>query len=703
MSIDSNLVEWIVGGFFVSVYAYGRYNTPPENRSTTTYALYSVVFILYVLTLWIIYWLFGIVIESSPKSVAAIMTFLGATGFLFPAELKSLTGPIVAALVLSAFLPSFPWIKNFDQALLQRFWDLGQIPGNSISLANKMRRAPYVVPQHVKQDVEAKCRSLNIAESFLMFEVKTTPEFEWTRVTSLIVQLETWRESPSNSIRRYVEENASELRDIHTLYNDLVQRATSCLNTREQIDLIRNRGELVDEQLDVLVNENDRIFFDESAKIYKIICRFIARATLATGIWSKKRSQFLVNMGFNQDAVRPRGITLNQLISVMLLVTGCFFAISVFEAFYKSYLGYAVLGFKGIAFQTVLMSASFGGAVVSSLYPKARWDFANREAVGTRPVIGYLLSGLLAIILGYLTMVAVRYSYNLFNGLQMGDNWIKVHNDLSWSYPYLFQSFTIGVVTAFLADNYSLIEGTKPRWLRWADGGVLLLAAAAASVVTYYWMESSFLFEGTKLKQYRGQISLPFFILKGAAVGFIIGVLVPHWYRLNKQIPPSQHLNLLMLDKREEIREEWRHIDCPGEVLNGLLFASAHVASSDGHVDDIERQQLQGFLEQLANIHEQPFDLDKAISTFNGYANLIIDARRKGLRPEEELKKEFENLEIFRGRPTLSKMLVYLCLLVGRSDSMFEVEELATVTAIIKALKLDLTEYNLQFGHWRVV
>jgi hypothetical protein len=293
MSIDSNLVEWIVGGFFVSVYAYGRYNTPPENRSTTTYALYSVVFILYVLTLWIIYWLFGIVIESSPKSVAAIMTFLGATGFLFPAELKSLTGPIVAALVLSAFLPSFPWIKNFDQALLQRFWDLGQIPGNSISLANKMRRAPYVVPQHVKQDVEAKCRSLNIAESFLMFEVKTTPEFEWTRVTSLIVQLETWRESPSNSIRRYVKENASELRDIHTLYNDLVQRATSCLNTREQIDLIRNRGELVDEQLDVLVNENDRIFFDESAKIYKIICRFIARATLAKGIWSKKRSQFL--------------------------------------------------------------------------------------------------------------------------------------------------------------------------------------------------------------------------------------------------------------------------------------------------------------------------------------------------------------------------------------------------------------------------
>ncbi len=55
MSVETNSVEWIVGGLFIAVYAYGRYNTPPENRSTTTYALFSVVFILYVLTLWAIY------------------------------------------------------------------------------------------------------------------------------------------------------------------------------------------------------------------------------------------------------------------------------------------------------------------------------------------------------------------------------------------------------------------------------------------------------------------------------------------------------------------------------------------------------------------------------------------------------------------------------------------------------------------------
>ena len=37
MLVETNSVEWIVGGLFIAVYAYGRYNTPPENRSTTTY------------------------------------------------------------------------------------------------------------------------------------------------------------------------------------------------------------------------------------------------------------------------------------------------------------------------------------------------------------------------------------------------------------------------------------------------------------------------------------------------------------------------------------------------------------------------------------------------------------------------------------------------------------------------------------------
>ena len=630
------------------------------------------------------------------------MKLLGTTGFTFPPELKNLTGPIVAALVLSAFLPSFPWIKKFDSALLQRFWDLGQIPGNSISLANKMRRAPYVIPQHIKKEVEAKCRSLNIAESFLTFEEKNTPEFEWTRNTALVVQLERWHDSANNAMRRYCRENATELRDIHSRYSNLVQRAASCLHTREQIELIRERGERVDEQLDVLGKENDRIFFDESSKLYKNICRVIARATLATGIWSTKRGEFLVNMGFNQDAVRPRGITLNQLAIVVLAVTGCFFAVSVLEAFYKDYRGANVPGFKGTAFQTVLMSASFGAAVVSSLFPKMRWSFANREALGARPVIGYLFSGLFAILLGFVTMIAVRYSFNLLNGQAADANWNKVVTDLSWSYPYLLLSFTIGIVTAFLADNYSLMEGTKPQWLRWADGGALLVAVSAASVVTFYWMEGSFLFEGTKLSQFRGKVSLPFFILKGLAVGFIIGVLVPHWYRLNKQIPPVQYLKLLMQDKRREIQDEWQQAGRHDDILDGFLFASAHVASSDGHVDNIERQQLQDFLEQLATVHEHTFDIDDAVATFNRFAGLIIDARRQGTKLEKELNQEFDGLEIFKGRPTLSKMLVYLCLSVGRSYSMFDVEEQNAVTAIINTLNLDLDRYDLRIGHWRM-
>lgn len=700
---SGNAIEWIVGALFVAIYAYGRYNTPPQNRSTTTCGLFILVFVLYVHTLWAVYWIFGILIESSPESLTTLMAMLGTTGFQFPDQLKNLTGPVVAALILSAFLPSFPWIKRVDEAILRAFWDLGKIPGNSIILANKMRRAPYVVPQRVKQDVEAKCRSLNISESFISFEGRNTPEFEWSRITALVVQLETWHNFPTNAVRRFVQENSDELRDIHTKYNNLAQRAVSCLNTRKQIEEIRENGGQVDAQLDFLMQENDRIFFDESARLYKFICRYIARAALATRVWSAQRSEFLVQMGFNQDAVRPNGITLNQLIVVVLAITGCFFAVSVLEAFYKHEDGMTGRGnFKAIVFQTFLMSFTFGVAVVSSLFPKNRWSFASRDITRTRPVVGYLFSGCLAVLLGYMTMIAVRYSFTVFNRLSVEQNWDNVVGSLSWSYPYLLLSFTIGAATAYLADNYALSEGTKPKWLRWADGAALLAVVAAASVVTYYWMEGSFLFgEGTKDPKYKGRVSLPFFVLKGMAVGFVIGVLVPHWYRLNKQIPPGQYLKLLMQDKRQAIQDEWRQVGRNEEVLDGLLFACAYVAASDGHVDDVERQQLQDFLEDLTAVGNDPFDLDEAILTFNNFADQIVDAHRRGDDLNAELKAEFEGLEVFRGRSVLSDMLVYLCLSVGRSDSTFEVEELATIEKLLETLKLDRGRYNLQTGHWQ--
>ena len=40
-----SLIEWSVGGVFVAVNAYRRYNTPSSNRASTTFQNFSLYFI----------------------------------------------------------------------------------------------------------------------------------------------------------------------------------------------------------------------------------------------------------------------------------------------------------------------------------------------------------------------------------------------------------------------------------------------------------------------------------------------------------------------------------------------------------------------------------------------------------------------------------------------------------------------------------
>ena len=75
-----NVPELLIGCLFITFYAYGRYNTPPSNRSSTTFGRFTICWMLYTLVLLVIYWLFTVFAQVSPEIVSRLLSHAGMGG-----------------------------------------------------------------------------------------------------------------------------------------------------------------------------------------------------------------------------------------------------------------------------------------------------------------------------------------------------------------------------------------------------------------------------------------------------------------------------------------------------------------------------------------------------------------------------------------------------------------------------------------------
>jgi hypothetical protein len=68
--ISSKAFEFAIGAIFVAFHAYGRFNTPNSNRSSTTRLRFVACFGLYAATLLAIYWMVTVVAWVPPEVLA---------------------------------------------------------------------------------------------------------------------------------------------------------------------------------------------------------------------------------------------------------------------------------------------------------------------------------------------------------------------------------------------------------------------------------------------------------------------------------------------------------------------------------------------------------------------------------------------------------------------------------------------------------
>ena len=115
------LIPYSACALLIVIYAWGRFNTPPSNRSSTRQALY---------------WWSGLGYVLSALMLFAGLCFLLQVGewrnLLFgKADNPALSASLMATLAMTTLLPSIPVLKRVDEWLLSVFLDWLKFPPRS--------------------------------------------------------------------------------------------------------------------------------------------------------------------------------------------------------------------------------------------------------------------------------------------------------------------------------------------------------------------------------------------------------------------------------------------------------------------------------------------------------------------------------------------------------------------------------------------
>src|SRR4029450_10611079 len=147
-----------------------------------------------------------------------------------PQDIPKASGPLLAALILTVLLPNFPVICRIDQGLLKFFQDMGNIPLEVRLLSAQLRKADIEIPAAVQKDAQSyvknKLESAGLKAEYLCFTKCDTPQYDWTRIVSMMTVLRSWEGG-----RRYaamLSEFAEDYKQVNDKFERLNVSAARC-------------------------------------------------------------------------------------------------------------------------------------------------------------------------------------------------------------------------------------------------------------------------------------------------------------------------------------------------------------------------------------------------------------------------------------------------------------------------------------------
>ena len=170
--------SYLVACLLVGFYAWSRFNTPSSIRSQTSQFQYFTSCATYVMSSMGLLILLAWVLGRNPDVLGLLHT--GSSESL-SGDLKSLVAALVAALMLTTLLPSFPVLRDFDAKLLKFFHKMGAIPFGAVRWAQRLDAAAFTISERPLADARNYIANSKLLPDTLIADLQPDFSVDHTR------------------------------------------------------------------------------------------------------------------------------------------------------------------------------------------------------------------------------------------------------------------------------------------------------------------------------------------------------------------------------------------------------------------------------------------------------------------------------------------------------------------------------------------
>jgi hypothetical protein len=484
----------------IIAYAWGRFNTPATNRSSTRQALFwasCIGYIVAVLTLF-----------AALCSILQIGAWRAA--LLGPADDAALPAPLIATLAMTTLLSSVPILKRLDAWILGAFLDWGAIPAEVKRRAATLTTDVFQVSAQDVVELRKRYGDGNCGET-LTDHLRETwtdepgrSEYRLTRVVKLYNRL--GRLAGVSRHEKFFAEAGEEFDSLKKRTEAFLKRADKTLNIAARLRALDGAADYEE-----LMRDRRQEFKENCASIFGDLAVFLARAALRSEPTEEDIVRCLRDAGF--EAAEPICEPEFPVNSLTLLALGVFVYLGSLSLFFVHLAG------PGQQPQpALLMAFKFALARIASISVvivlMQKFAFFRRAAGEDRKFFAYGVCGVISA--GAAALVCLPFALGFKGGFVAG---------VQSSVPIVMLSGVLCAVIAFCCDYYPDDSVAVPKWARFAEaaacGGTMALGA------------SFFYFGGLMPPGMRtmGGGMVAAWIAMPSIMALVIGAYVPYIYR----------------------------------------------------------------------------------------------------------------------------------------------------------------------------
>lgn len=506
------LLQWAFGAVVVCLYARDRFDSPQPTRATTTFTRYWVARLGYVASMLALFLVLGGALGDF--DLAVLWNFLQVPENVKNAE--RLPGPLVAALLLTSLLPSFPFLTRIDETVKKWFQRVGNIPFEARLLSGQLLNADFRPSTEALTRIEPQLTELGVDPAWLA-DGPSTLRHRWARAAVLWTLVQDWTKARGYS--RYVTQRQAQFDDIRTRLESmgpmLDDAALHAIETPADARSGKALQRKVRKDVDLL---------------HEAVCDFVSSGVLDREWNLAQRNAALAKLGFNGLPDARGSLSLNE----VALVAGLIFLAMVLTALIaRRFLDPTPLqpNLRVLIMVPIIHTV----AVIAAVYPKAVWAFADVQRVGHRPYAAYLLSGVMAAAAAFMISLLFRYLFedagNLLVALSEAGRFGKAVTATLARWPWLLMTGLNTVAIAFAADSWvQQPESVRSRLRIYEALGL------SASFAVFQWIVVQLLAQSLGPQWFERELRL---VVTAAVIGACIGYLVPHLHRNRFRAEPA--------------------------------------------------------------------------------------------------------------------------------------------------------------------